>query len=229
MKLVFVHGAGNTGLIWHYQTKYFADSDAINLPAHPEGKLCTSVDQYVEWLHEYIRRKGYSKAVIAGHSMGGAVAQLYALTYPRDIQALILVDTGAKLRVRPEFLKLLEEGMDSPAEWLRSIVEVSYNRVDPVVSRRIIDGVLNVGVAVQLNDFRCCDKFDIMNKVGDIKVPTLVICGADDDMTPVKYAQYLADKIAGSKLVVVEGGTHVCFLEKPDEVNQAISEFLGDL
>ena len=48
MKLIFVHGAGNTGLVWHYQTEYFADSEAISLPGHPEGKPCTSIDQYAE-------------------------------------------------------------------------------------------------------------------------------------------------------------------------------------
>lgn len=226
MSLVFIHGAGNTGLVWHYQTKYFPDSEAINLPGHPDGKLCTSINEYAEWLHEYIRRKGLSRPVIAGHSMGGAIAQTYALNYPQDIEALILIDTGARLRVRPDFLKLLEDSIEAPVEWLKNVVEPPYERVDPEVRQIIINGVINVGVAVQLNDFRCCDKFDIMDKVNQITVPVLVICGAEDDMTPVKYSQYLADKITGAKLVIIDGGSHHCFLEKPVEANRAIEEFL---
>jgi pimeloyl-ACP methyl ester carboxylesterase len=229
MKLIFVHGAGNTGLVWHYQTEHFTDSEAINLPGHPEGKLCTSFDQYAEWLHHYVRRKGHSQLVIAGHSMGGAVAQAYALSYPQDVKALILIDTGARLRVRPEFLKQLEDDTDAPAKWLKNIVEPPYSRVAPEVRENIINGVITVGAAVQLNDFRCCDKFDIMDKVNQITAPTLVICGSEDDMTPVKYSQYLVNKIIGAKLVVVEGGSHHCLLEKPVEVNRAIEEFLKNL
>jgi len=229
MKLIFIHGAGNTGLVWHYQTEYFTNSEAISLPGHPAGKLYTSVDQYAEWFHQYVRRKSLSQIVVAGHSMGGAVTQMYALSYPQDVKAIILIDTGARLRVRPDFLKQLEDSISSPTEWLRNIVEPPYSRVPPEVREKVINGVAKVGVAMQLNDFRCCDKFDIMDKVSQIAVPTLVICGSEDDMTPVKYSQYLANKITGAKLVIVEGGTHHCFLEKPLEVNRAIQEFLANL
>lgn len=229
MKLIFVHGAGNTGLVWHYQTQYFTDSEAISLPGHPQGKLCTSIDQYAEWLHQYVHNKGHSQLVIAGHSMGGAVAQTYALSYPQDVKALILIDTGARLRVRPDFIKLLEDNIDAPAELLKNIIEPTYSRVAPEVREKIVNGMVNVGVAAQLSDFRCCDKFDIMDRVNRIAVPTLVICGAEDDMTPPKYSQYLVNKIAGAKLVVIDGGTHHCFIEKPLEVNEAIEEFLKSL
>jgi pimeloyl-ACP methyl ester carboxylesterase len=229
MKLVFIHGAGNTGLVWHYQAKSFADSDAISLPGHPQGKPCTSIDDYAEWLHRYVHEKGYSQPVLVGHSMGGAVAQMYALTYPKDVKALILIGTGARLRVRPDFLVSLEAGIKSPATWLKNFVEPSYSRVAPAVREKVINKVVEVGTAVQLNDFRCCDKFDIMDKVHQIIAPTLIICGTEDDMTPVKYSQYLADKIAGAKLAIIEGGSHHFFLEKPQEVNRAIEAFLNGL
>ncbi len=229
MKLVFIHGAGNTGLVWHYQAKHFADSEAISLPGHPQGEPCTSIDDYAEWLHRHVQKKGYSQPVLVGHSMGGAVAQMYALTYPRDVKALILLGTGARLRVRPDFLKLLEEGIDAPADWAKNMLEPLYSRVAPEVRGKVIAGVIDVGVAVQLNDFRCCDRFDIMDKVHQIEAPTLIICGAEDDMTPVKYSQYLAGKIAGARLAIIQGGSHHFFLEKPQEANQAIETFLNGL
>jgi len=229
MKLIFIHGAGNTGLVWHYQARYFAGSDAVSLPGHPEGKLCTSIDDYAEWLHRYVQEKGYSQPVLVGHSMGGAVAQMYALKYPADVKGLVLIGTGARLRVRPDFLGLLESGIDAPAEWVKNMLEPLYSRVDPEVREKVIDGVIDVGVAVQLHDFRCCDKFDIMDKVHQIEVPAFVICGTDDDMTPVKYSQYLAGKIAGARLAIFEGGSHLVFLEKPDQVNRAMEDFLRGL
>jgi pimeloyl-ACP methyl ester carboxylesterase len=229
VKLAFIHGSGNTGLVWQYQTRQFADSEAISLPGHPGGMPCSSIEGYTVWLHKYVFEKGYSELILAGHSMGGAVAQMYALDYPQDIKGLILIGTGARLRVRPDFLSLIEAGIEAPDTWIKDLVEPFYSRVDPAVREEVIDEVAEVGACVQLNDFRCCDKFDIMERVHQITVPTLVICGNEDEMTPVKYSQYLADKIAGARLVVVEGGSHFVFMEKSEDVNSAIGEFLCGL
>jgi pimeloyl-ACP methyl ester carboxylesterase len=229
VKLIFIHGAGNAGLVWHYQTGHFADSEAISLPGHPEGKPCTSIEDYAEWLHQCVLSKGYSEPVLAGHSMGGAVAQMYALNYPQDVKGLILIGTGARLRVRPDFLSLMEAGIETPATWLKNLVEPFYSRVAPEVREKVIKKVAEVGARVQLNDFRCCDKLDIIDRVHQITAPTLVICGTDDEMTPVKFSQYLANKIAGARLAIFEGGSHFVFMEKPEEVNRAIEEFLCGL
>lgn len=229
MKLIFIHGAGNAGLVWHYQTGHFADSEAISLPGHPEGKPCTSIEDYAEWLHQCVLSKGYSEPVLAGHSMGGAVAQMYALNYPQDVKGLILIGTGARLRVRPDFLSLMEAGIETPATWLKNLVEPFYSRVAPEVREKVIKKVAEVGARAQLNDFRCCDKLDIIDRVHQITAPTLVICGTDDEMTPVKFSQYLANKIAGARLAIFEGGSHFVFMEKPEEVNRAIEEFLCGL
>jgi pimeloyl-ACP methyl ester carboxylesterase len=229
VKLIFIHGAGNAGLVWHYQTGHFADSEAISLPGHPEGKPCTSIEDYAEWLHQCVLSKGYSEPVLAGHSMGGAVAQMYALNYPQDVKGLILIGTGARLRVRPDFLSLMEAGIETPATWLKNLVEPFYSRVAPEVREKVIKKVAEVGARAQLNDFRCCDKLDIIDRVHQITAPTLVICGTDDEMTPVKFSQYLANKIAGARLAIFEGGSHFVFMEKPEEVNRAIEEFLCGL
>ena len=77
MKLLFIPGSGSGKETWLCQTEYFADSEAIALPGHPEGKPCSSVDEYVEWLRAYIRQQHYQDVVLVGHSLGGAIAQLY--------------------------------------------------------------------------------------------------------------------------------------------------------
>jgi pimeloyl-ACP methyl ester carboxylesterase len=123
----------------------------------------------------------------------------------------------------------MEAGIEAPATWINNSVEPFYSRVDPAVREKVINKVAEVGARVQLNDFRCCDKFDIMDRVHQITAPTLVICGTEDEMTPVKYSQYLANKIAGARLIIIEGGAHFVFMEKPEEVNRAIEEFLRGL
>ncbi|MCK4964895.1 MAG: alpha/beta hydrolase, partial [Dehalococcoidia bacterium] len=101
MKLIFIHGSGGCKEVWHYQTKHFPNADVINLPGHPEGEQRTSVDGYVEWLRGYVQDRGYSDVVLVGHSLGSAIAQLYALKYPEDLKGLILIGGGARLRVHP--------------------------------------------------------------------------------------------------------------------------------
>ena len=68
-----------------------------------------------------------------------------------------------------------------------------------------------------------------MNRVGEIKLPVLLICGTEDAMTPVKYHQYLAERLPGTKLVIIPDTTHYVFTEKPVEVNQALKEFVEAL
>lgn len=86
-----------------------------------------------------------------------------------------------------------------------------------------------IGPAAMLNDFLCCDKFDIMDRVREIKLPALIICGESDVWTPVKYATYLGTNIGDSRLVIVPGAGHFVFAEKPEAVNKAIEDFLREI
>ena len=88
---------------------------------------------------------------------------------------------------------------------------------------------MQIGPAVMLNDLLACDRFDVMAEVHSIKLPTLVICGRDDELTPVKYAHYLASQIEGSREVIVPGTAHWVLTEKPKAVNRAIESFLAEL
>ena len=228
MKLLFIPGSGAGGKVWQYQTDYFPDSEAISLPGHPEGEPCTSVDDYVEWLWGYIHQQGYQDVILAGHSLGGAIAQLYALKYPDELKALILIGTGARLRVRPDILEGLRQMIGNDDAWRKSLEEGS-TITDPKMRQEMLESAVRIGPAVRLNDLLCCDKFDIMDRMQAIKLPALVLCGTEDEMTPVKYTRFLADKIEGATEVVIDGATHLVFVEKPEEVNQAIERFLSSL
>ena len=211
-----------------YQIQYFTDSEAIVLPGHPEGEPCSSVDDYVEWLRGYIHQHRYQDVVLVGHSLGGAIAQLYGLKYADEVKALLLIGTGARLRVLPSFLEALEGMVTDDVAWQKFVADL-YNLVVPEIRQVVAKARMRIGPAVMLNDLLCCNKFDIMDKVHAIKLPTVVICGSEDELTPVKYAQYLTNNIDGARQVIIDGASHVVFLEKPKEVNQAIEQFLGSL
>ena len=227
MKILFIPGAACGRKAWIYQTEYFAGSEAIALPGHPEGRSCSSIDGYVEWLQEYIDQHQYSDVILVGHSMGGAIVQLYGLKYSDRVKALVLIGTGARLRVL-DLLKAAEEMVTDEATWIKYLEERHRSTV-PEIGRVIIEERMRIGPAVLLNDLLCCDKFDIMDRVHTIKLPTLVICGSDDELAPVKYTHYLASKIEDASEVIVNGAGHWVQTEKPKQVNQAIGSFLASL
>ncbi len=228
MKLVFIHGSGGCKEVWHYQIRHFPQADAVALPGRPHGKPCPSVDSYVDWLRGYILDSSHIDVVLAGHSLGGAIAQLYALEYPEDLKGLILIGSGARLRVGTMYLEMLEQAKSN-----RSIFEDFFHKlyefIEPELRNVLQRKALESDPAVLLNDMLCCDRFDIMDRVHEIKLPTLALCGSEDIMTPPKYTKYLSKKIKGARDVIIEGGTHMVFAEQPKAVNRAIQDFLNSI
>ena len=229
MKLIFIHGSGGCKESWYYQTKHFTDSDAIDLPGHPEGEPCTSIDAYVEWLRGYIQDNEYKDVVIVGHSLGGGIALLYALKYPEDLKGIISVGSGVRLRVHPMYLDELKKAIDDPEHYQEPQNTGGDDLIAPKLAKVLEKRRAENGPAITLNDLLACDKFDIMDRAGEIKVPILALCGTEDIMTPPKYTNFMADKIPGTKAVIIEGGTHMVFAEKPEEVNRALEGFLKEL
>ncbi|MDD5289085.1 MAG: alpha/beta hydrolase, partial [Dehalococcoidales bacterium] len=174
----------------------------------------------------YIQRKGYKDVVLGGHSLGGGIALLYGLKYGSELKGLILMGAGARLRVLPDTLATLKGLIGDDVAWRKyvDITPLPDPRLEPARQVKI-----RIGPAVLLNDLLACDKFDVMEQLPNIKVPTLIIVGTEDVMTPVKYSQYLANKIPGSKLVIIQGATHSVAQEKPDEVNRVIKEWMAGL
>jgi pimeloyl-ACP methyl ester carboxylesterase len=229
MSIIFVHGSGGCGDIWRYQTDYFPGSHAVNLPGHPRGQILKSVEECVDWLRKYVKRRAFKEVVLAGHSFGGAIAMMYALRYPQELKGIIIIGSGARLRVHSMFLTPCEEAIKGNGQKWYELVEEMYRSTPEDYKREVVEIQKAIGPAVMLNDFLCCDKFDITDRVHEMKLPALIICGELDVMTPVKYANYLGAKIANSRVVVVPKAGHFVLAEKPEVVNKAIDEFLKGL
>jgi pimeloyl-ACP methyl ester carboxylesterase len=227
MQMIFIHGSGGSKESWAFQTRYFKDSIALDLPGHPQGELISSIEGYVEWLRKVVQEKGYQQVVLVGHSLGGGIALWYALKYPQDLAAIITVGSGARLRVHPMFLEGLEKVIKDPGA--ENPLNNAFDLIEPelavVLKRRSAEN----GPAAALNDLKACDQFDLMDRITQIEVPTLALCGDRDVMTPPKYSQYLAAQMPKAKALVIPGGTHMVFAEKPLEVNRAIEDFLKTL
>ena len=226
MKLVFLHGAGCSSLSFYYQLRHFRSAKAIDLPGHPDGKPCESVDGYVEWVRGFIRARRYKNVILCGHSMGGAIAMQYALNYPEELQGLILLGTGARLRVHPHYLERCKESGDDNMPWLEQHLDY-YRDVDEEVFPVLRQRAAEMGPQIEFNDLKACNGFDIMERVGEITLPTKIICGSDDVMTPVKYSNFLANSIEGASEAIIPGGSHFVHMEKYQKVNEQIEDFLS--
>jgi len=75
-------------------------------------------------------------------------------------------------------------------------------------------------------DLLACNVFDVTERIAEISQPTLVVCGADDKMTPLRYSQYLAGTIPSARLEVIPNAGHMVMLEQPQAVADALATFL---
>ena len=80
-----------------------------------------------------------------------------------------------------------------------------------------------------LGDLQACDRFDVMDRLGMVQQPTLVICGSEDQMTPVRYAQYLSNSIPNARLSIIPAAGHMVMLEQPRLVAESLLTFLQDI
>lgn len=229
MKIVFIHGSGGTGRVWRYQTEHFPGSVAVTLPGHPDGDPCESIEEAKRWLRsELSGGVGTEALVLVGHSLGGAIALQYALDHRDEVAGIVLVGSGARLRVQPATLTALEKAVDHPDSFGK-MFEDSFQKVSPEFAKELQERSLTVGPAPFLADLRACDRFDVVDRLSEIGTPTLAIVGTEDVMTPPKYSTFLEERMPNASARIVDGGTHFVFAEYPDEVNQAIADFLTSL
>jgi pimeloyl-ACP methyl ester carboxylesterase len=102
-------------------------------------------------------------------------------------------------------------------------------KTDPARLRPLLDSNLKCPPSVSAGDFKACDQFDIRDRLQEITAKVLVVTGEDDKLTPPKYGEYLAAQIQRAERVHVLDAGHLLPLEKPEELNQALRDFLKSL
>jgi pimeloyl-ACP methyl ester carboxylesterase len=228
--LVFVHGAGGSHLHWPPQLRRLAgvDTYALDLPGHgkSKGQGRTSISAYADSVAAFLEALELEKVTLVGHSMGGATALDFALRYAERLAGLVLVGSGARLRVAPAILDGIRQDFQAA---VRLITDYAFAPDVPKQLKR--EGRRQMGQThpdVLYGDFAACDAFDVMDRLGEIRCPTLAICGTADRLTPPKYSTYLRDNIPDAQLVLIEGAGHMVMLEQPEAVSQAIADFVGN-
>ncbi len=168
-------------------------------------------------------------AVIIGHSMGSAIALQLALNAPDRALALVLLGSGSRLRVAPSILESVANDATFPLA-LKTIIEWSFGTdTSPRLKELAAQRMGETRPTVLHGDFVACNAFDASERLAEIEKPTLIICGAEDKMTPPKYSKSLHEQILNSELILIEGAGHMVMLEKPREVEEAVESFVEGL
>lgn len=231
--LCLIHGAGGSAGVWIRQLEGLADCArviAIDLPGHGQsaGEGHQEIERYAAVVQGLIEGMRLQKVVLGGHSMGGAVAQAVALAHAERLAGLVLVGTGARLRVLPQIFESLER--DYP-EGVRFLIGLALPPgAPPALVDSLVRQTLETPQSVTIGDFRACHRFDVMSEIGKLHLPTLIISGGDEDrLTPPKYARYFQHQIPEARLTLVPGAGHYVQLERPEETTAAIRNFLASL
>lgn len=233
--IVFIHGSGDNARIWRMQIEALSQHMpgrvyAIDLPGHgqradsfAEGAEVSILD-YAQVAHKIVFEElGLKQPIIAGHSLGGAVALMMGLEYGPELGGLILIGTGARLRVLPALLEATKNETQE-AKTLLAELSVAPNNASALPATDAERGAGQPGMLYR--DLAACNVFDVMARMEEISLPALIIVGADDKLTPVKYARYLHEHLPGSTLHIIPNAGHYVMREQPEAVNAALEAWL---
>ena len=229
--LLFVHGAGGDHTIWGEQLRELAQNFSVaaldlnghgRSPAREGDGLQTYTEDVLAALEALTM-----PTVVVGHSMGGAIALTVALQRPKNLVGLGLVGTGAKLKVHPQILELcqtdFEKAVELVVQWAFADQSSSELREKARLQMR------RNGAQALFRDFSSCNTFDVMARLSEIAVPTMILCGRDDKLTPIKYSEYLQQNIPNAHLKIIDGAGHMVMVEQREAVTQALREFCARL
>lgn len=230
--LVFVHGAGDSARAWREQVAFFGQrAHALDLPGHG-GRADTLPEQvnvadYARAVWTIVREElRLERPIIAGHSLGGLIALQMGLDFGAQLDGLILIGTGARMRVAPALLEAARTDPEQAQHTLKQFSLAEQN--DPALSARLLNEPNRAQPGILYRDLMACNSFDVMERLQEIRnLPTLILCGAEERNAPVKFSRYLHEHIAGSRLQIIPGAGHYVQREKAPEVNQAIAEWLA--
>lgn len=229
--IVLVHGAGGDHSHWPVELGDLPGCRVfyLDLPGHGQspGPGRDNVPAYAELIARFIETLGLSQVILCGHSMGGAIVLTLAVQRPDWLQAIVVAGSGARLKVLPSLVEQVE------SDYPTAVTALCHNLFGPdAAPERVAEERARYARTpwrIVRDDFLACNGFDLMGQLADIDVPTLVVGGDSDLLTPLKYGQFLKDQIPGARLAIIGRAGHMLAIEKPVEFKACVEEFLGSL
>lgn len=239
--LVFLHAFPLGLFMWDAQAEALAAQhtvvrfDCRGFGASPPGDGLLTMERIADDAAALLDHLGLSRAVVAGCSMGGYAALAFARRHPDRLRGLVLQDTRAGAdaeearRARAELAeRVLREGAAAAAEaFLPRLVGETTRRENPELVERLRAAILSTsprGIADALAGLAA--RADSTPFLREIRVPTLVVCGAEDVITPPSEAESIQRAVPGARLEVVPRAGHLANLERPEAYEAVLRRFL---
>lgn len=233
--IVLLHGAGFDHTTWALHSRWFAHHGfgllAPDLPAHGRsgGTPLTNIAEMADWTAALLEAAGATKAKLVGHSMGSLVALETSVRHPAKVSGLGLIGTAATMTVGPDLLQAAEANdhaaIDMISIWGLGFQAELGGSLAPGLwmhagAQRVLEqcrpGVLH-------SDLAACNAYQgALAAAAKVAVPTTVILGERDMMTPAKAGKALAAAIPNARTVVLPGAGHMMMIERPDELLTAL-------
>jgi pimeloyl-ACP methyl ester carboxylesterase len=239
--VVFLHGIGGNRTNWHGQLERFGDRfcavswDARGYSASDDPPQTLTFSDYADDLVRLLDHLKADRAHLVGLSMGGMIIQDFYGRYPERVATLALVDTSSGFASAPEEAKRdflsrrlepLEKGL-KPADIAPSVVEVLVAKnASAAVREQMRASMAALRTASYKQALQAIVTTDFRPVLPRIQVPTLVIVGEEDTVTPPSASEFLVRNITGAALVKIPGAGHLTNLEKPEAFNSALGSFL---
>lgn len=230
--LCCVHGSGGSRAVWKAQRARLEHPvAALDLAGHGHT-ADVDVTAGEQALQTYVRdtlavAEAVDADVLVGNSLGGAVVLAAILDHDPDIDAAILVGSGAKLGVAARLRSWLEDDWEEAVAFLHG-TDLLFH--DPPTELRALseEGMHSVGRRITRRDFLTCHEFDVRNRLSEIPVPVLALTGVHDSLTPPRFHAYLSANCPTARAALVPDAAHLSMLERPGPVNRLVTEFLRD-
>lgn len=231
--IVFLHGVGSDKSVWHPQLEAFRQDRraiAFDYPGYGESDPAperTTRDHYAEAVLSAMRKLGVDRAHICGLSLGGVIAIALHAADPDACASLILADTFA---VHPDGEAIYDRSI-AASENMRALAEgrvdvLLAQPADSAVRSEVIETMARIDPAAFCIGAEAVWLADQRERVHEIRVPTLVLCGAEDHVTPPALSHELTRLIPGARYDEIERAGHLTNLERPDEFNTLIGAFI---
>ena len=230
--LLYVHGAGSNGHFAHKMMDILAGSHSpisFDFPGHGRSsgtESLKSVQAYSDFTYAFWKALALRPVVVVGHSMGGAIAMDLALRYSDMVEGLALTCTAPKFDIPAELIETWESVMKGRQGQPFNRASCSPKTPQEVVQQGWMEQI-KTDPRVRCLDLIACQKVNLTDQLGDIKVRTLILAGEDDNTTPIGQAEVLRDGIPNAELSVIPDAGHWLPLEKPEEACEAIEGFLS--
>ena len=233
MPVVFLHGVGSDKSVWQPQLDFFGGQRravAFDYPGYGESDPApqgTTRDDYASAIISAMHELGIDRAHICGLSLGGVVAIAMHHADASRCASLILADTFA---VHPEGHAINERSV-AAAQNLRAAAEARVDILlaqpaDPAVRSEVVETMARIDPVAYRIGAEAVWLADQRERAHEIRVPTLVLCGSEDKVTPPALSRELTHIIPGARLELIEGAGHISNLERAEEFNTLVNAFI---